>query len=66
MVALYNLASMLIQNMSKVDNIIVVAKEITGCYREILVAMDTDMVSRGANNRYPQTTISHFSKYVVN
>ncbi len=43
-----------------------VAKEITGCYGEMLVAMDTDMLLRGADNRYPQTTISYISKYAEN
>ena len=43
-----------------------VAKEITGCYGKILIAMDTDMQLRGADNRYPQTTISYFPKYAGN
>ena len=43
MAADYNLASVPIQNMSKMGNLVVVAKEITGCYGEILVAMGTSM-----------------------
>ena len=43
MVACYNLASMTIQNMPKIDNLVKVAQEITGCYGEILVAMATRM-----------------------
>ena len=39
----YNLASMPIQNIPKLDNLIMVAKEITGCYEKILVAMATSM-----------------------
>ena len=53
MVAVYNLAPVHIQNMLKLDNLIVVAEEITGCDGKILVAMDTDMLLRGADNRYP-------------
>ena len=41
MVAVYNLASMPIQNMSKIGHLFMVAKEINGCYGEVLVAMDT-------------------------
>ena len=41
MTALYNVASMFIQNMSKINNLTIVAKEITGCYEEILLAMAT-------------------------
>ena len=40
-----------IQKMSKIDNLFMVAKEITGCYGEILVAIDTDMLLRGADKR---------------
>ncbi len=52
--------------MSKIGNLVMDAKEITGCYGEILVAMDTDMLLRGADNRYSQPTISYFSKYAEN
>ena len=64
MVALNKTASVSIQNMSKIDNLVMVAKEIIGCYGEILVAMNTDMLSRDVHDRYPQTTISYFSKYM--
>ena len=66
MVAVYNLASMLIQNMSKIDNLIMVTKDIIDCYGEMLVAMDTDMLLSGADNRFPQITISYSSKYAEN
>ena len=56
----YNLASVPIENMSKIDNLFIVAREITGCHGEKLVAVDTDMLLRGADNRYRQTTISYF------
>ncbi len=42
-VADYNMASVPIPNMPEIDNLIMVAKEITGCYGEILVAMATSM-----------------------
>ena len=53
MVALYNLESMSFQNMCKIDDLGMVAKEITGRCEEILVAMEIDMLSRGIDNRYP-------------
>ena len=54
MVALYNQASVPARNMSKNDNLVLVAKEITGCYGDILVAMDTDMLPKGVDNKCPQ------------
>ncbi len=41
--AVYDLTSIPIQNMSKIGILIMVAKEITGCYGKILVAMATNM-----------------------
>ena len=58
MVAFYNLASILIRHTSNIDNLVIVSKEITGCYGEIPVVKETDTLTRGVNNRYPQTTIS--------
>ena len=43
MAAVYNMTSMSFQNMTKIYNLIMVAKEITGCHGEILVAMATSI-----------------------
>ena len=66
MVAVNNLASMHIKNMSKNYNIVIVPKEITGCYGEILVGMVIDTLLRGADNRYPPNPIKYFSKHAEN
>ncbi len=42
-VADYNIESIPLPNMPKIDNLIMVAKEIIGCYGKMLVAMTTNM-----------------------
>ena len=42
-VADYNMAAIPIRTMPKIDNLIMVAKKITGCYGNILVAMGASM-----------------------
>ena len=65
-ITLHNLASVIIRNISKIYNRVMVAKAFTGCYGEILLAMDTYMLSKDVDNRSPQITISYYSKYVEN
>ena len=40
----YNLTSVPILNMAEIGNLVIVGKEITGCYGEILAAMDTKVI----------------------
>ena len=64
MAARYNLASMPIQNMSKIDNLAMVVKEISGCYEKILVAIATSMCPTGVHGCLLQSGVNAYSKYV--
>ena len=54
---------MTIQNMPKIDNLIMVAKEINGCYEKILVAMATSIKPTGGQDCSLQYDINVYSKY---
>ena len=60
------MASVPIPNMPEIDNLVMVAKEITGCYGEILVAMATSIWPIGVKGCWLQCGINTYSEYAKN